>query len=77
LQRSGLILSPEHHVTHHTAPYSTYYCITHGMLNPLLARLNFFRGAEKLVASFAPSWLYLDERVKYEAAQKAGERAAS
>jgi ubiquitin-conjugating enzyme E2 variant len=76
LQRSGLILSPEHHVTHHTAPYATYYCITHGMLNPLLARIGFFRGAEKVIASFAPSWLYLDERVKYDAA-KAAERAAS
>jgi hypothetical protein len=48
------------------------------MLNPLLARIGFFRGAEKLVASFAPSWLYLDERVKYDAATKAAaERAAS
>jgi ubiquitin-conjugating enzyme E2 variant len=79
LQRSGLILSPEHHVTHHTAPYATHYCITHGMLNPLLARIKFFRGAEKVIASFAPSWLYLDERVKYDAAMNkaAAERAAS
>jgi ubiquitin-conjugating enzyme E2 variant len=75
LQRSGLILSPEHHVTHHTAPYETYYCITHGMLNPLLARLRFFRGAEKIVATFKPHWLYLDERVKFEAAK--ADRAAS
>jgi ubiquitin-conjugating enzyme E2 variant len=66
LQRAGLILSPEHHVTHHTAPFATYYCITHGMLNPLLARIRFFRGAEKVVATFKPHWLYLDERVKFE-----------
>jgi ubiquitin-conjugating enzyme E2 variant len=70
LQRAGLILSPEHHRTHHAAPFATYYCITHGMLNPLLARVRFFRLAERLVASFAPSWLYLDERRKYEAAQR-------
>jgi hypothetical protein len=66
LQRSGLILSPAHHVTHHTAPFSTYYCITHGMLNPLLARTNFFRHAERVVGRVAPDLLYLDERHKFE-----------
>jgi hypothetical protein len=71
LQRAGLILSPEHHVTHHTAPFETYYCISHGMLNPLLARIRFFRRMEALVARVAPSWLYLDERVKFQAAQRA------
>jgi ubiquitin-conjugating enzyme E2 variant len=67
LQRMGLILSPEHHKTHHTAPFETYYCITHGMLNPLLARLKFFRRMERLVARFKPHWLYLDERTKFAA----------
>ena len=71
LQRTGLILSPDHHRTHHTAPYETYYCITHGMLNPLLARARFFRRTERLVARVAPSWLYLDERKKFEAANDA------
>jgi ubiquitin-conjugating enzyme E2 variant len=71
LQRAGLILSPEHHKTHHTAPFETYYCITHGMLNPLLARARFFRRAEALVASYKPHWLYLDERRKHAAAQRA------
>jgi len=75
LQRAGLILSPEHHVTHHTAPHATYYCITHGMLNPLLARIRFFRRAEKVVAAYKPHWLYLDERVKFESAR--ANRAAS
>jgi hypothetical protein len=42
LQRSGLILGPEHHQRHHTAPFNTYYCITSGWLNPLLARSRFF-----------------------------------
>ncbi|MDB4982037.1 MAG: carF [Myxococcales bacterium] len=69
LQRAGLILSPDHHTTHHTAPFETYYCITHGMLNPLLARVRFFRRAERFVARVAPHLLYLDERVKFEAAQ--------
>jgi hypothetical protein len=68
-QRAGLILSPEHHKTHHTAPFETYYCITHGMLNPLLARTQFFRRAERLVAMVKPDFLYLEERRKFEAAQ--------
>lgn len=42
LQRSGLILGPEHHARHHTPPFNTYYCITCGWLNPILARTRFF-----------------------------------
>ena len=71
LQRMGLILSPEHHVTHHTAPHDTYYCITHGMLNPVLARIGFFRKAERVFEIVWPSFLYLDERVKFQTAKKA------
>src|SRR4029453_18379525 len=43
LQRAGLILSPEHHVVHHTAPRDKYYCITVGWMNPLLDKVRFFR----------------------------------
>jgi hypothetical protein len=75
LQRTGLILSPTHHVTHHTAPYETYYCITHGMLNPLLARVGFFRHLERLVAVVKPDFLYLEERVKFEANRRAHDAA--
>ncbi len=39
LQRSGLILSPEHHQRHHNPPFNTHYCITSGWLNPWLARI--------------------------------------
>ena len=42
LQRSGLILGPEHHARHHTPPFNTYYCITSGWLNPILARTRLF-----------------------------------
>lgn len=42
LQRSGLILGPEHHQRHHTPPFNSYYCITSGWLNPILARSRFF-----------------------------------
>jgi hypothetical protein len=76
LQRAGLILSPQHHTTHHTAPFETYYCITHGMLNPLLARTHFFRHAERLFERVWPEFLYLDERKKFEETRRARAAAA-
>lgn len=42
LQRWRFILSPEHHARHHTAPFSTYYCITTGWLNEFLENVGFF-----------------------------------
>jgi hypothetical protein len=42
LQATGLILSPTVHQRHHTPPYDTYYCITSGLLNPVLARTRLF-----------------------------------
>ena len=38
-QRRGIILSKRRHHVHHTAPYTSDYCITSGCLNPLLNRL--------------------------------------
>jgi hypothetical protein len=43
LQRARIILSPEHHRVHHTAPFESSYAITNGWLNPLLNRTRFFR----------------------------------
>jgi hypothetical protein len=62
LQRWGLILSPEHHNIHHALPHDRQYCITVGWMNPLLNRIQFFRGAEALVAAVRPEWLSLEER---------------
>ncbi len=49
LQSGKLILDPVHHSKHHAAPYNTYYCITVGWLNPILAKMKFFQGVEWLV----------------------------
>ncbi len=51
LMKARIILEPGHHQRHHTAPFDTYYCITHGWLNPLLHQLNFFRHLETLVTA--------------------------
>lgn len=47
LQRSRIILSPEHHRSHHAAPFESSYAITNGWLNPLLNRTRFFRRLER------------------------------
>lgn len=49
LQSGKLILGPAHHSKHHAAPYNTYYCITVGWLNPILAKIKFFQGVEWMV----------------------------
>lgn len=46
LQRCRLILGPEHHRRHHVPPFDTYYCITTGWLNRVLAATGFWRGLE-------------------------------
>jgi plasmanylethanolamine desaturase len=48
LQRCGIILPPDAHDRHHTAPYETDYCITSGWLNPLLERLDVFARLEEV-----------------------------
>lgn len=46
LQKMYLILPPEHHAIHHTAPYNKYYCITVGWLNRPLTAIRFFSTLE-------------------------------
>ncbi len=54
LQRYRLILSPDHHQVHHTAPFATYYCITSGWLNAILAKLRFFDSIAKVFHAKPP-----------------------
>ena len=48
LQKRGLILSPEAHHRHHSA-YTHGYCVTHGWMNVILDRFDFFGRAERLI----------------------------
>ena len=77
LQRCGLILSPEHHNIHHAKPHDRHYCITVGWMNPLLNRIQFFRGVEALVAAVRPEWLYLEERQLFVASVEMANAAAA
>lgn len=52
LQGVGIILGPEHHQLHHTAPFKSNYSITNGWLNPLLNRTHFFRKLERMFRAF-------------------------
>jgi ubiquitin-conjugating enzyme E2 variant len=49
LQRIHLVLPPDHHRVHHTAPFNNYYCITVGWMNWPLNAIHFFPLAERLI----------------------------
>lgn len=51
LQRKGVILSPERHARHHRGDFDRSYCMTSGMLNPLLDRIDFFGSLERAIRS--------------------------
>lgn len=51
LQRAHVILPPDHHGIHHTAPFEKYYCITSGWLNWPLTKIGFYRHAERLITA--------------------------
>ena len=48
LQKRGVILSPEAHDLHHSG-YTHGYCVTHGWMNVILDRVDFFGRAERLI----------------------------
>lgn len=49
LQRTGLILSPAHHRSHHCRSYRQAFCITAGWLDPVLDRARVFERIERAV----------------------------
>lgn len=52
LQAVGLILTPENHNVHHTAPHKTYFCITSGWLNPIIDRIDLWTYLERGMGYF-------------------------
>jgi hypothetical protein len=55
LQRRGIVLSPERHARHHRGGFDRSYCMTSGLLNPLLDRLDFFGALERAIRSLLPA----------------------
>jgi ubiquitin-conjugating enzyme E2 variant len=51
LQRARVFISPVHHATHHTAPYTKHYCITTGWLNVPLRAVRFFETLEVMISA--------------------------
>jgi ubiquitin-conjugating enzyme E2 variant len=49
LQRHGLILSAERHQRHHRGDFDRSYCMTLGVLNPWLDRVDFFGKVERRI----------------------------
>lgn len=47
LQNRRLILSMQHHALHHRPPYEMYYCVLAGHWDWFLAKIDFYRRAEK------------------------------
>lgn len=43
LQRAHIILPVDHHQVHHTDPYDDQFCITSGLLNPVMRRFNMWK----------------------------------
>ncbi len=75
LQRAGLLLSPENHAAHHTAPYTRSYCITVGWLNGPLRAFRVFEGLERLITACTGAIPRVDDLGK--AAAEAIARAAA
>ena len=49
---TGILQRPEHHGRHHTGDKNTAYCVVTPFVNPLLDRIGFWRGLERLVVPF-------------------------
>lgn len=51
LQRAGLLLSPELHLTHHSGRHDEQYCLITGVADRTLGRLGLFRGLERVITA--------------------------
>lgn len=80
LQRLHLILTPEHHDVHHTAPYDKNYCITVGWMNGPLRTIRFFPTLERMITAVTGAIPRVDDIGEKEAravAEAAAAKAAA
>ena len=53
LQKMYILQRTDHHGQHHRKPNDSHYCTVTNMLNPVLDKLHFWRGLERLVGKYA------------------------
>lgn len=46
LQKTRLVLNPDHHEIHHTPPHAAHYCVCSGAMNAFLSRIRFWESLE-------------------------------
>lgn len=51
LNKTKLIISPQLHQKHHNGKINNSYCITSGICNPILDKINFWKKLESLISS--------------------------
>ena len=49
IKETGLIQAQRQHSMHHKPPHNSYYCVLSSQLNPVLERVRFWRGLERVV----------------------------
>jgi ubiquitin-conjugating enzyme E2 variant len=49
-QKMRLVITPAYHHVHHSGDQTTRYCTVNGWANPLLDRIGFWRGLERLIS---------------------------
>ncbi|MDF2693475.1 MAG: carotenoid synthesis regulator CarF [Labilithrix sp.] len=76
LQRARLILCPEHHAAHHSAPYNRNYCITVGWMNGPLRAIRFFETLERTITAVTGILPREDDLGKEAALEVASETGA-
>ncbi len=69
LQKTRILLNPEHHKIHHTVPFNKYYCITTGWMNPVLTYFQFFPKLERFIIKYTKA-LPRREDIGEKAAEK-------
>lgn len=53
LQKTHILQRTDHHGQHHRKPNNSHYCTVTNVVNPLLDKLNFWRGLEMIFGSKA------------------------
>ncbi len=76
LQRSGLLLSVEHHIQHHGGNHDFNYCLINGWADNTLGRLGLFRALERWIERWTGAQPQRDDHEWLRRYQRKGHRTA-